>query len=79
MADWYATSETQAGALAAWAGQQGLRYERYGVLPKVSKLLSAGEGTRPEVLRHAGPRACARAACPAAWRRRSRTSATAST
>jgi len=47
VADWYATSETQAGALAAWAGQQGLRYERYGVLPKVSKLLSAGEGDAP--------------------------------
>ena len=43
MADWYATSESQAGALAAWAEQQGLRYERYGVLPKVSELLSAGE------------------------------------
>ena len=49
VADWYATSETQARALYDWAGQQGLRYERYGVLPTVSTLLSAGEddGTGP--------------------------------
>ena len=44
MADhWYATSGEQAQALVDWARQQGLRYERYGVLPKVSALLSSGE------------------------------------
>lgn len=40
--NWYATDEDQAAAMAAWAQQQGLRYERYGILPKVSELLSAG-------------------------------------
>jgi hypothetical protein len=40
---WYATDDAQAGTLRAWAEQQGLRYERYGVLPTVSKLLSSGE------------------------------------
>lgn len=43
MADPYATSESQASALYDWARRQGLRYERYGVLPTVSKLLESGE------------------------------------
>ena len=42
MSGWYATHEGQASAMAAWASRQGLRYERYGVLPTVSELLERG-------------------------------------
>jgi hypothetical protein len=40
--DWYETSEEQAAAMAEWARQQGLRYERYGRLPTASPLLEKG-------------------------------------
>ena len=39
----YATTEETAAALAGWARERGLRYERYGMLPTASEYLEPGE------------------------------------
>jgi hypothetical protein len=44
--DWLATTEETAAAMAAWARDRGLSYERHGLLPPASKMLRRSLGDR---------------------------------